>query len=101
MKCPKCGSEARDVASFCPRCHATLRFQCPACAHEQRQGGKCEKCGADFLKYIAAVVASKRVEADAIHDRIERRSKLLTHIFWLPFTAGISLVRYLFHSYHD
>ena len=29
-KCPKCGTNARDVARFCPRCHTTLRFECPS-----------------------------------------------------------------------
>jgi uncharacterized membrane protein YvbJ len=101
MKCPKCGNEAREVARFCQRCHATLRFSCPACGHEQRQGGICEKCGADFLKYINAVVATKKVEADMIQDHIERRSNLLMSLFWVPIIAGISLVRYFLVSSRD
>src|SRR5450755_2083253 len=51
FKCPKCGTDARDIARFCPRCHATLRFECPSCGNTQRAGGKCEKCGIDFVKY--------------------------------------------------
>ena len=96
MKCPKCGTEARDVARFCPRCHATLRYECPSCKHEQRQGGKCEKCGVDFLKYITAVVAAKQGEADLIHDRLEQRSTLMKNVLMTPFTLGIPLIRTLF-----
>ena len=93
MQCPKCNAEARDVARFCPRCHATLRYKCPSCAHEQRQGGTCEKCGVDFLKYITAVMSSHKVEADAEHERLERRSTLLKNILWTPFTLGLPIIR--------
>jgi len=96
IQCPKCKSDARDIARFCPRCHATLRYECPSCSHEQRQGGKCEKCGIDFLKYIGAVVAAKQAEADVIHDRIQQRSELIKNILWVPVTGGLSLMRQLF-----
>lgn len=96
MKCPKCGTEARDVARFCQRCHATLRYECPSCKHEQRQGGKCEKCGVDFLKYVTAVVAAKQGEADLIHDRLEQRSSLMKNVLLMPFNLGIPLIRSLF-----
>src|SRR5437660_3813539 len=76
MKCPKCGSEARDIARFCRRCHATLRYQCPSCRHEQRQGSVCENCGIDFLKYVNAVVA-------------ERRSTLLKDVLWAPLACCV------------
>src|SRR5580658_7510326 len=96
MQCPKCSSEARDIARFCPRCHATLRFECPSCKHEQRHGGTCEECGVDFLKYVTAVVAGKKAEADAVHDRVEQRSNLMKNILYVPFTMGIPLLRDLF-----
>jgi hypothetical protein len=96
MNCPKCGGEARDIARFCPRCHATLRCQCPSCGHEQRQGGQCEKCGVNFLKYITAVVAAKQAEADMIHEKIEHRSTLMKNVLLTPFTLGIPLLRNLF-----
>ena len=100
VKCPKCGSDARDVARFCPRCHATLRYQCPACKHEQRRGGSCEKCGVDFLKYVTAVVSAKKAETDAVHDRIERRSTLMKNLLLTPFTMGIPLLRNLIAGAH-
>src|ERR1700735_571105 len=94
IKCFKCGADAREIARFCPRCHATLRYECPACKHEQRKGGSCEKCGIDFVKYIGAVVAAKRIEADQIHDRIERRTGIIKQVFLLPITGGYSLFKY-------
>jgi len=96
MKCPKCNAEARDIARFCPRCHATLRYTCPSCKHEQRQGGTCEKCGVDFLKYIGAVVSAKQAEADMVHERLESRSSFLKNILLMPFNLGIPLLRQLF-----
>jgi len=98
IKCPKCGTEVRDVARFCTRCHATLRFQCPSCGNEQRHGEKCDKCGIDFIKYIGATVAAKKIEADQFHDRVERRSTLLRNILYVPFTLGIPLLRQIFMS---
>ena len=92
------------MARFCPRCHATLRYECPACKHEQRQGGKCEKCGVDFLKYVTSVVAAKQGEADLLHDRIEQRSTLMKNLLLTPFTLGIPLIRQLIgakRSRHD
>jgi predicted amidophosphoribosyltransferase len=94
IKCFKCGADAREIARFCPRCHATLRYECPSCKHEQRKGGSCEKCGIDFLKYIGAVVAGKKIEADQIHDRIERRTGIIKQVFLLPITGGFSLIKY-------
>jgi hypothetical protein len=95
-KCPKCGTDAKDIARFCPRCHTTLRFECPSCNNRQRVGGKCEKCGIDFIKYIGAVVAAKKAEADAVHERLESRSSFMKNLLLLPIDGGISLVRYFF-----
>jgi len=93
MNCPKCNSEVQDVARFCQRCHATLRYQCPACKHEQRQGGQCEKCGVDFLKYIVAVMQSRKDEAELAHERLAKGSNLLKNILLMPFNMGIPLIR--------
>jgi hypothetical protein len=95
MQCPKCKAEARDIARFCPRCHNTLRLQCPSCAHEQRQGDVCEKCGVHFLKYISAMMVAKRGEAELAHDRIEQRSTLLKNLILFPVNLGIPLIRSL------
>ena len=86
----------REVARFCQRCHNTMRFECPACRHSQRTGGKCEKCGVDFIKYIGAVVAAKKPEADAIQDKFEQRSTFMKNLVVVPFTGGLSLIRQLF-----
>ena len=102
VKCPKCGSDVREIARFCRRCHMTMRYTCPSCGHDQRQGGTCEKCGINFAKYIGAVVAGKKAEADAMHERLERRADLLKHILWIPLTGGLSLVKLLFkHAKRD
>jgi hypothetical protein len=93
VKCPKCGTDVREVARFCQRCHHTMRYECPSCHNQQRTGGNCEKCGIDFLKYIGAVVTQKQAEADAIHDRIEQRSTLMKNILWMPFTLGYPIIR--------
>ena len=98
MNCPKCSFENRDIARFCRRCHATLRYECPSCHHEQRHGGTCERCGVDFLKYINAVVAANRNEADAAHARLEQRSTLIKNLLFVPFTLGIPLIRNLLVS---
>lgn len=95
-KCPKCGTEARDVARFCPRCHTTLRFECPSCGNRQRAAGKCEKCGIDFIKYIGAVVAAKKAESDVVHERLENRSNFLKAFLLMPFNGGLSLIRFFF-----
>ena len=93
LKCPKCGSDVREVARFCQRCHHTMRYECPACKNSQRAGGKCEKCGVDFLKYISAVVSAKKAEADTAHERLEERSNFLKNILWIPFTLGFPIIR--------
>jgi zinc-ribbon domain len=93
VKCPKCGTDVREVARFCQRCHHTMRYECPSCHNQQRTGGKCEKCGIDFLKYIGAVVTQKQAQADAIHDRLEQRSTLMKNILWMPFTLGYPIIR--------
>jgi hypothetical protein len=81
------------MARFCQRCHATLRYLCPACKNEQRHGGTCDKCGVDFLKYITAVVSAQKSEADKEHERLEQRSRLMRNVMLTPFTLGIPLLR--------
>jgi hypothetical protein len=93
VKCPKCGSDVRDVARFCQRCHHTMRYECPSCHHQQRTGGTCEKCGIDFLKYIGAVMSQKHAETDAMHERFEQRSNFMKNLLYLPFTLGFPIIR--------
>ncbi len=95
VKCPKCGTDAREVARFCQRCHTTLRYTCPACKNEQRKGGSCEKCGVDFMKYIVAVVDAKKDSRDVEQERLDRRSGLVKHLLLIPFTGGLSLLSLL------
>jgi zinc-ribbon domain len=101
IKCPKCGSEARDVARFCSRCHMTLRYFCPACKHEQRHGQKCDMCGVDFAKYVFAIMSTKRVAGDALRDRMDRRTNFVTQAILAPLTCGLSLLKYLFREAGD
>jgi hypothetical protein len=96
MVCPKCSTQNRDVARFCTRCHTTLRFKCPACEHEQRRGGVCEKCGVDFVKYATMLIVQRQSEHDLEHERLERRSGLLKSLVWAPLSGGISVFRYFF-----
>jgi hypothetical protein len=93
MNCPRCDTEAKENARFCTRCHATLRYQCPACKHEQLKGGQCEKCGVDFLKYFVAVMQSKKDQAELAHEKIGRSSSLLKNLLLAPFNLGIPLIR--------
>jgi hypothetical protein len=95
MQCPKCKSEASEAVRFCPRCHTTLRYECPSCRHQQKQGGTCENCGVDFLKYLNMMLVSSRAEADAAHQRNAQRSTLLKDILMSPFNMGIPLIRNL------
>jgi zinc-ribbon domain len=96
MKCPKCGTDATDVARFCRRCHMTLRFECPSCHHQQLQGGTCEKCNVDFLKYLNSVITIKKVEAEAQHSRNQRRSWIIKQVVLFPITGGLHLLKDVF-----
>lgn len=93
MDCPRCKTEIADNVRFCTRCHATLRYQCPACKHEQLRGGQCEKCGVDFLKYFVAVMQTKKYEAERAHEKLARSSSLLKNLLLMPFNLGIPLIR--------
>ncbi len=95
MDCPKCSQANPESAQFCTRCHATLLFKCPACWHRQTHGGACDKCGVDFAKYAAVVVSQGKVQADQERKRLEQRSSFWKHVFLLPITGGLSLVREL------
>ena len=86
------------MAQFCPRCHTTLRYRCPKCAHQQRHGGTCDACGLDFLKYVSASLAVKQMEAEKARERNGKRSGLMKGVLLLPIDMGFSLVRSLLAS---
>jgi hypothetical protein len=97
MQCPQCKSENSGSAQFCTRCHATLRFICPACRHSQDDhGGACEQCGVDFAKYAAMLIVKEQVEAENQHTRVRNRVTLYKQAFLIPITGGLSLLKYLF-----
>ncbi|MGD1155754.1 MAG: zinc ribbon domain-containing protein [Terriglobia bacterium] len=95
MQCPKCKQENSETVPYCVRCHAPLKYTCPACKHVQLQGGSCEKCGVDFAKYAAMLAFRARDEADAQRSRAKARATVWRQIFLLPITGGLSLVKFL------
>src|ERR1700682_2065652 len=97
MECPKCRRENPETAQYCLRCHAPLRHVCPACKHVQQEGGKCEKCGVDFAKYLAMLHFQMKSQADQDRARLRNRSAIFKQILLLPVTGGLSLLKY-FHS---
>lgn len=96
MDCPKCKHSNPEDAKFCTRCHAPMRFVCPACQHVQTEGGKCEKCGVDFAKYAGLLMFQMQMKADKERKKVEQRSAFWKQLFLLPITGGFSLIRYLF-----
>ena len=95
MLCPKCQHENLEAARFCVRCHAPLRYVCPACKNVQAEGGKCEKCGVDFAKYAAMLAFRAQQDTQQSRERLRSRAGLLKQILLLPVTGGISFVKYL------
>lgn len=94
MQCPKCKTENTEEAQFCTRCHATLRYTCPACKHVQFHGGKCEQCGVDFMKYALMLQFQAKTQADYNRERVKARNSLIKQILLLPLTGGLSLFKY-------
>ena len=101
MRCPKCSQENTDAAQYCSRCHAPLRFVCPACKHVQTHGDKCEKCGVDFAKYAGMMMFQVKTQADKEHERLRQRAGFFKQILLLPITGGLSLLHYLFRGGDD
>jgi hypothetical protein len=51
VRCPSCGHENREDASFCRGCGATLARSCPTCAAEQEPDAAfCDRCGASLTE---------------------------------------------------
>ncbi len=94
MLCPKCHRDNPETAQFCIRCHATLRFICPACKHVQDRGGKCDQCGVDFAKYTAMLIFQAKDTAEQQRARTKQRASIIKQILLFPITGGLSLLRY-------
>ena len=95
MQCPKCKQENAEAVLYCMRCHAPLRYTCPACKHVQSQGGKCEKCRVDFAKYAALLAFRAQSETDAQRERTKARTTVWRQVVLFPLTGGLSLVKLL------
>ncbi|MCH7718183.1 MAG: protein kinase, partial [Chloroflexi bacterium] len=51
MRCPSCGHENREGASFCADCGTSLARACPNCGAELRANAKfCDGCGASLTE---------------------------------------------------
>ena len=95
MQCPKCSQENLETIRFCSRCHAPLRYICPACKHVQPHGGTCDQCGVDFAKHAAMLVFKAQQDSGLAKDRARARLGIVKQILLLPITGGISFVKYL------
>ncbi len=95
MNCPKCGQDNADGVQFCTRCHATIKFVCPACKHVQIRGGKCEQCGVDFAKYALMIQSKAKDEIDRESAKTRQRTSLLRSLIYFPINGGLTLARYL------
>ena len=94
MQCPKCKTENSDKVTYCIRCHTPLKYTCPACKHVQLQGGKCEKCGVDFAKYVAMMVFRATEDAKSQRAKAKGRAAIWKQVLLLPITGGLSLIKY-------
>ncbi len=94
MECPKCKTANAETAQFCVRCHATLLYKCPSCGSTQQHGGKCDKCGVDFAKYGAMMVAQEQIRASREHEKVRQNATTWRQIILLPVTGGYSLMKY-------
>jgi double zinc ribbon protein len=93
--CGKCGETNSSDRQFCVRCHAPLRYTCPACAHVQKLGGACEACGVDFVKYSAMKLAAMQMDLEHARRKTRSRTALLKSLVLAPLTGGLSLVSYI------
>ena len=95
MLCSKCHHENPETARFCQRCHTPLRFECPACHNVQLHGGKCDKCGTDFLKYAMMLEFQLKSQAEKDRQKLRTRTGLLKQLLLLPITGGFGLIKYI------
>jgi hypothetical protein len=95
MRCPKCGGDNPEKVQFCVRCHAPVRYTCPACHHLQDHGGHCDECGLDFEKYAAMLVFHAQERSQLERQKSLHRSSLFKQILLLPLTGGLSIVSFI------
>jgi len=98
MRCAKCGTDNPETHQFCARCHAPVRFNCPACKHTQDHGGRCDRCGVDFVKYAMMLVSQGQANTQQARDRKRGRNEIVWQVLLLPITGGWSLLKYLKRS---
>jgi hypothetical protein len=94
MQCPKCKAENSETVTYCVRCHAPMKYTCPSCKHVQLQGGKCEQCGVDFVKYAAMLVFQAKDVAQSEREKSKDRTAIIKQLLLLPITGGYSLIKY-------
>ncbi len=94
VQCPRCRQKNPGTTEFCARCHAPLRYVCPACKHAQARGGKCDGCGVDFAKYAMMQLAQVKTQLDRERERVRSRYVLIKHLVLAPVTGGLSLLKY-------
>ena len=95
MQCPKCATDNPESFTYCARCHAPLKYTCPACKHVQLQGGKCDKCGVDFAKYLAMMVFQAKDAAQAERQKPGWRPPIWAHIVFFPIPTLVVLTLYI------
>jgi len=93
MKCPQCGFENQQDASFCTECGSRLEIACPACGKGNLPESKfCKGCGHDlresgvtaFIDYSQPQSYTPKFLADKIlttRSSIEGERKLVTVLF--------------------
>ena len=95
MQCQKCKTDNPESFTYCVRCHAPLKYTCPACKHVQLQGGKCEKCGVDFAKYAAMMIFQAKDAARAERQKPVWRPPVWAHVVFFPIPTLIVLSLYV------
>ena len=73
----------------------TLLYKCPSCMATQRHGGTCDKCGVDFAKYAAMLIAQEQNRVQHKRDKVRENASIWKQIILLPVTGGYSLVKYI------
>ncbi len=60
----------------------------------QRHGGTCDKCGVDFAKYGAMLVAQEQTRVSSEREKQVEKAAIWKQIILLPITGGYSLIRF-------